>query len=338
MRLLQVFSLCAVFLFIFTPLEGSAHEARPLYVEVAEQADSTFVIHWRVPPVVSEHNDPLVTLAMCNAAGPARRMNGPRGIVGTRRFHCSEELRFVTLEVTYPQNNPAVSTLVRINWASGETRSVLGGPEERLITLPDRETTSGIARDYTLLGVKHILTGYDHLLFIACLIMIAGTARCILLAVTGFTLAHSITLALAALGLVRVPVAAVEAAIALSIVFLALEIVNGRRNTLAWRHPILVAAAFGLLHGFGFAAVVTEIGLPQTEVPAALLYFNVGVEFGQITFVATLVTMFAIMRWAGLFVRSQGGVASMPVQLRMPVAYFSGSLASFWMISRIAEF
>ncbi len=128
-----------------------------------------------------------------------------------------------------------------------------------------------VAKTYLLFGIEHILSGYDHLLFIACLIFTAGTWQRILLTITGFTIAHSITLTLAALGLVRIPMAPIEAVIALSIVFLAREIALDRRDTLTWRYPIIVSSSFGLLHGFGFASALSEIGLPQTEIPAALV-------------------------------------------------------------------
>ncbi len=130
--------------------------------------------------------------------------------------------------------------------------------------------------------------------------VIAGTWRRILITITGFTIAHSITLALSALGLVRVPIPAVEAAIALSIVFLAVEIVRGDKTSLTYRYPIAVSSSFGLLHGFGFAAVLGETGLPQTEIPAALLFFNVGVELGQIAFVLAVVPRISsFASWAG---------------------------------------
>ncbi len=317
---------------------SQAHEARPLFIEVTEQAESMVAVQWRIPPVVPEQNMPEIALLSCDAASSARRFNGPGGVVGQRFYRCRQGMETASIEIRYPRHNPAVSTLVRLSWLSGESQSILASPEESTIALPGRETRGRVIRDYTTLGLKHILAGYDHLLFVACLVLIAGSLRRVLFAITGFTIAHSITLALAALNIVRVPSPAVEAAIALSIIFLAVEIARGRRETLAWRYPITVAGAFGLLHGFGFATVLSEIGLPQTEVPAALLFFNIGVEIGQVLFVTAMIAIFAALRWARVLARSEEGIAIIPTRLRLPIVYGAGSLASFWMIGRIAAF
>ncbi|MBW2190201.1 MAG: HupE/UreJ family protein [Deltaproteobacteria bacterium] len=186
--------------------------------------------------------------------------------------------------------------------------------------------------------MQHILGGYDHLLFLVCLLLIAGTGRRILVTITGFTIAHSVTLALSALGVVRVPVAPVEAAIALSIVFLAVEIVRGDPDSLTYRYPIAVAASFGLLHGFGFAAVLGETGLPQTEIPAALFFFNLGVEVGQIAFVVGIIFVYQLARSALGALGLRALAADRLHQLRTPAAYAVGSLASLWMIQRVATF
>ncbi|MGB5349963.1 MAG: HupE/UreJ family protein, partial [Polyangiales bacterium] len=242
------------------------------------------------------------------------------------------------LQIRYPAFNPSVSALVRVSRRSGQTHSLLASPEETELIIPEVESFGAVARDYLTLGVKHILGGYDHQLFLVCLMLIAGTGRRILITITGFTIAHSITLALSALGLVRVPIPAVEAAIALSIVFLAVEIVRGDQDSLTYRYPIAVAASFGLLHGFGFAAVLGETGLPQTEIPAALLFFNVGVELGQIAFVLAVVLVYQLIRFAGrtLMDRDLSIAALRPLQA--PAAYAVGILASFWMIQRVATF
>jgi len=168
--------------------------------------------------------------------------------------------------------------------------------------------------------------------------LIAGTGRRILITITGFTIAHSITLALSALGLVRVPIPAVEAAIALSIVFLAVEIVRGDQNSLTYRYPIAVAASFGLLHGFGFAAVLGETGLPQTEIPAALLFFNLGVELGQILFVVAVISAYQAIRVTARLLFDCEISLDRLRNLEMPAAYAVGILASFWMIQRISTF
>ncbi|KGJ99587.1 HupE/UreJ family protein [Thalassotalea sp. ND16A] len=186
------------------------------------------------------------------------------------------------------------------------------------------------ALTYIELGIEHILIGLDHLLFVACLVYISGTRRKLFFTITGFTVAHSITLFLAASGLFVIPIEPVEAVIALSIIFLAWEIAKNRKQSLSLRYPVLVSSSFGLLHGFGFAAVLTEIGLPQQEKLLALLSFNIGVELGQILFVLAL---FILMASAAMFVKSLS-----LEKLRMPVSYLCGTTATFWMIERLSAF
>jgi hydrogenase/urease accessory protein HupE len=195
-----------------------------------------------------------------------------------------------------------------------------------------------VAAQYTLLGVRHILEGIDHLLFLVCLLMVARTPRRIAITITGFTLAHSVTLILSALDLVRVPVEPLEAAIALSIVFVATEIARGRRDVLTYRHPIAVSTSFGLLHGFGFAAVLNEIGLPQTELAASLLFFNVGVELGQLAFLAASLVVWTTSSAAARRVAAPSTWQARARAAEPSAAYLIGSTASFWMIDRVSRF
>ena len=181
---------------------------------------------------------------------------------------------------------------------------------------------------YTRLGIEHIWTGFDHLLFVLCLIWIAGTWRRILITITGFTLAHSITLALAALEIVRLPVPPIEAVIALSVMFLAVEITRGRRNNLTWNYPVAVSSSFGLLHGLGFAAVLNEIGLPRTELLTGLVCFNIGVEVGQVLFALGVVLVLQLVnQWARFAVVGQTAVG-----------YFVGGIATYWFFERTTGF
>ena len=321
-------------------LVGTAygHDSRPLTVEIGEGRGDVYSVRWRVPPSVTAPNRPDVTLPSCTAV--VASFGAGSGYQG--RFHCPEA-RLGELSIQFPLFPPSLSTLVRVQWLSGETRTVLIEPGETRVSLPTRETRSGVAIQYMRLGIRHILAGYDHLLFLVCLMVIARTGKRIAVTVTGFTLAHSVTLALAALGVLSVPVAAVEAAIALSIVFLALEVARGRRDTLTYRYPIVVAGSFGLLHGFGFAAVLGETGLPQTEIPTALLFFNIGVELGQLGFViAALVALAVCVQLIRLAVgrhRDPRQPASQVLRpLGLPLSYTVGILASFWMFERIAGF
>jgi len=191
----------------------------------------------------------------------------------------------------------------------------------------------GVARTYTVLGVEHILSGIDHLLFVLALLIITRGSWRLVKTVTAFTVAHSITLSLAALGFVRVPPAPVEAVIALSIVFVAAEIVHSRqgRPGLTERAPWVVAFTFGLLHGFGFAGALSQIGLPQHDIPLALLCFNVGVEVGQLLFIASVFAVVAVARPI-----TRRVALPQPVWAWRVVPYAIGSVSAFWFIQRVA--
>jgi hydrogenase/urease accessory protein HupE len=190
-----------------------------------------------------------------------------------------------------------------------------------------------VAATYTVLGVEHILLGIDHLLFIlALLLLVRGWGR-LAATVTAFTIAHSFTLAAATLGLVHVPQRPVEAAVALSIAFVAAEIVQARRGQpgLTARSPWIAAFAFGLLHGLGFAGALSEVGLPQSAIPAALFFFNIGVEIGQLLFIAAAFAVFVTARQAARRLR-----APQPSWAWRIPPYAIGSIAAFWVIQRVA--
>ena len=188
-----------------------------------------------------------------------------------------------------------------------------------------------VAGSYWKIGTIHILEGFDHLLFVLALILIVPGWWMLLKTITAFTLAHSVTLALATLGLVNLPGPPTEAVIALSILFLAVEIIHSRegRVTLTERYPWLVALSFGLVHGLGFAGALSEVGLPESDIPLALLMFNVGVETGQLLFVAVVVAARELLRRLPI---------SWPDQGWRVLPYAIGGTASFWVIERVAGF
>ena len=313
-----------------------AHESRPLYIEVTETEPLVFSIQWKIPPSVDVRNAPKVTMG--NGCVRIAEPGSARGSVRRQTYRCDADPAGSALRIVYPAFNPSVSSLVRIVRLSGEKHSILASPKQTEVLIPEKESFAAVARDYLRLGVQHILGGYDHLLFLVCLLLIAGTGRRILITITGFTIAHSITLALSALGIVHVPIPPVEAAIALSIVFLAVEIVRGDRKSLAYRYPIAVSSSFGLLHGFGFAAVLGETGLPQTEITTALLFFNVGVELGQMVFVALVIAIYQAVRVLGKRLLDRNLSINSLGPLHTPAAYAVGILASFWLIERVASF
>jgi hydrogenase/urease accessory protein HupE len=204
-------------------------------------------------------------------------------------------------------------------------------PDSANFSIPEKPSRLAVSGTYLVLGVEHILGGIDHLLFVLGLLLIVRGRRLLLKTITAFTIAHSLTLALAILGFVQVPQAPVEAVIALSILFLAVELCKQHRGTvgLTARSPWLVALCFGLLHGFGFAGALSEVGLPHADIPFALLFFNVGVEAGQILFVAAVLLLIRQLRKTSL--NWPGWAIQIP-------PYAIGSLAAFWVIERTLSF
>ncbi len=325
-----------------------ADDNRPLYIAISEVQPNTYKLQWRVPPTIPGFNLPALVLpSYCQNVGHtlktnvsktnASREDAPGQInsaVGQFLYQCEQSLAGGTIEIQYPAFNPPAPGIIKFQALSGERHTALLEPRETSWQIPAAETTSSVARDYTLLGIEHIWAGVDHLLFLMCLIWIAGSLRRILVTVTGFTLAHSVTLVMSALQVVKVAVPPVEASIALSIVFLATEIARGRRHSLTWRYPVAVSSAFGLLHGFGFAAALRSIGLPQTELVTGLLFFNVGVEIGQVVFVVAVATLFALIRHAARPL--QHGVSE--DHARVVAAYVVGAVSSLWLIERCMAF
>ncbi|MCK1700673.1 HupE/UreJ family protein [Bradyrhizobium sp. 155] len=234
----------------------------------------------------------------------------------------------------------STDVLVRIESVEGAIQTERLSPTKTSFVIQAVPASGEVAATYLRLGVEHILFGFDHLLFVLALVILVRDWRRVAITVTAFTIAHSITLAAATLGFVNVPGPPVEATIALSIMLVSVEILNARRgkHSLTARLPWLVAFGFGLLHGFGFAGALAEVGLPQHAIPVALLFFNIGVEIGQLAFVAAILTA------GGLF------HAAMALRLRPPLfqravnrvdvvaAYAIGTVGAFWLIERTCAF
>jgi hydrogenase/urease accessory protein HupE len=245
---------------------------------------------------------------------------------------CAEDLSGGVLRIDYPLYNPSLTTLVRIEALDAPTRTAVLPPDQLEWTVPERPTPLTVARDYLVLGFKHIWEGPDHLMFVAGLMMLAQRPRRILLAVTGFTAAHSITLSLATLGLVRAPIPLVEAMIALSIVFLAAELARGKTDSFSRRWPLALSFVFGLLHGFGFASALGAIGLPAGELATGLIFFNLGVEAGQMAFIAAAGLLILAARTAG--VTRLPALAPVRARAMTIGAYILGVPAAVWFFER----
>ena len=209
----------------------------------------------------------------------------------------------------------------------GTVTTSLVRPSQPWIDIQARQSSFEVARLFVVEGIEHILFGYDHLLFVAALMLIVRNWRVLVKTITAFTVAHSITLTFATLGWVALPSGPVEIMIAFSIVLVAAEIVRTERGqtSLATTWPWVVAFAFGLLHGFGFAGALQHLGLPQDDIPLALLCFNVGVEIGQLLFIAAILLAVAALR----------RIVDVPRKAVVASAYAIGMVAAFWTLERL---
>lgn len=312
----------------------SAHDSRPLYVELEQIGSATYTLAWKAPPSVNVRNLPTVTLSGCEIVG-GESVESERDAVmrrhnsGPALYQCESESALGSIDIRYAAGNPSLSTLVRWQPSGARTARIISAPPDLLtIALDPAGGLWNTFSQYAWLGISHIASGFDHLLFVACLVFLAGSLRKLVLAITGFTIAHSITLAAATFSVLNPPIVPTEAIIALSILFLAVELFRSRQATLAWRFPGLVALIFGLLHGFGFASVLSDIGLPQNDRVAALFAFNVGVELGQLAFVAILLIVLYLV----------GLVRPIDLLARRVVASSAGVLAGFWFWQRLLGF
>ena len=285
--------LCLLLGLLLIPVFSLADEARPVYVEVNQISKQEYSVQWKIPPVMRAGDEPRIILShdSCKA-----KPDGPEaGLLGKSFYSCSEADVTFRITLNYPQSNPALTSLVVFKSPYTEPQQIFSGPEITSISLGQSQSTIDVSGQYLIAGIEHILVGYDHLLFILCLMIIASGFKRLILTVTGFTIAHSITLSLATLNIVRVRTELVELLIALSILLLAIEIVKHYRiknhDSFTWRYPITASSVFGLLHGFGFAVVLQELGLPQSMKIHALLFFNIGVEIGQIIFIIVMVAL-----------------------------------------------
>ena len=318
------------------------HDLRPIFIDISQASEADAVLRWKAPSTVPRPQLPEVSLSpVCQSRDELRVVLRADSYQGERTYRCAAGLTGETVSLDFPGSNPSLTTIIRVHTYDGQVFSGLLPPGERTWTVPETPGRWEVARNYTELGLEHIALGWDHLLFVALMVLIARSARRTLIVVTGFTLAHSLTLALSTLELVSLPIQIVETAIALSIVFLATEIARGNQETLTHRYPVLVTGAFGLLHGFGFASVLREVGLPAAELPTALLFFNVGVEIGQVAFVlaiftAVLVTL--VPGWRAAARRSRSGrlgYAFTGAGAATAATYAAGTVASFWAFERL---
>jgi hydrogenase/urease accessory protein HupE len=311
------------------PVPLRAHELHPGFLELHEVGPGRYDVLWK-QPLVGEVRMEIAPIFpdTCRQIGEVRSERTPTAWLSTTHIACTPGLAGQSIAID-GLDAYATDVLVRVEYAGGVAETLIAKPAQPAVRLRAADDAPRGPWAYVNLGIEHILLGFDHLLFVLGLLLIVPDRWMLLKTITAFTVAHSITLAAATLGLANVPAAPVEATIALSILFLGPEIVRRWRgeSSFTMRHPWVVAFAFGLLHGFGFAGALAQLGLPRSEVPLALLLFNVGVEIGQLGFVAVVLLSERTFRrldlhWPTLVARLPG--------------YVVGTFGAYWTIQRVA--
>jgi len=325
-------SRAAAMLIVALAPTANADVFRPAYLELRELGDEHYAVLWKVPALGADER----LAAYVRFPEGTEYVTNPRVTsrdgTWTERWEIRSaggiEGRTISIEGGAVGVTEVIARVERLDGSTQVERLPMEHPSFE-ITAP--EGPGAVAWTYMVLGIEHILGGIDHLLFVLALLLIVRGARRIVATITAFTAAHSLTLAAATLGWVDVPGPPVEAMIALSIVFVAGEVIHSRRGnvSLTERTPWLVAFSFGLLHGFGFAGALAEVGLPRAAIPIALFTFNVGVEIGQLMFVATVLALHVLVLRVVRVSEDWAPVAS---------AYAIGSVAALWTIERVASF
>jgi len=313
--------------FFATIVGATAHEIRPAYLQIDQVGHNRFSVLWRTPilsgmrlPVLLKFSDGIKPVAE-----PLERELSDsvieRSVIESSGGLAGERITFVGLQATI------TDVMVRVKLEDGSVTTTLVRPSQPWVDIKARQTTLEVVKVFVVSGIEHILFGFDHLLFVAALMLIVRRWGMLLKTVTAFTVAHSITLTCATMGWVNLPSGPVEILIAFSIVLVGAEIIRMERggSSLAIERPWIVAFFFGLLHGFGFAGALADFGLPQGDIPLALFSFNVGVEFGQLVFIAAIL----------LVVHSVRRAFEIPRQAIVASAYAIGTIAAFWSIERL---
>lgn len=317
------------------PASVPAHEVRPAYLELRESAPDKFDVTWKVPAKGDYRLALYVRLPRECRGDPGVGFFVDAAHVERRRITCAGGLagRSVSIDglsVTH------TDVLVRIRRLNGAEQTSRLSPDHPTLQIPATQSIWGIASTYLAMGVEHILGGIDHLLFVLVLLFLVRSSRSLFATITAFTIAHSITLAAATLGWIQVPQAPVEATIALSIMLVAAEALRRAREPAEpnAHAPWMAAFVFGLLHGFGFAGALRDAGLPDYNIPVALLLFNIGVEIGQILFVSAVILLLKALACSPF--RLPDSHRALAVQ--QSVTYVVGCLSAFWVVQRLAAF
>lgn len=319
-----------IVILLMTLFSASAHEVRPAYFSITQQNDTTYQVVWKIPAIGTAIPKiyPVLPDGWIILDKQVNLLPG-----NLRRTYRVKIINPIEGNQLYfeGQDKTLIDILVSVKKSDGKQYSSMLKPSNPYYTIPLEPDSFSTIKTYLIIGVEHIIFGIDHLLFVLALLLITKGFKNLIKTITAFTIAHSITLALATFGVMGLPGAPVEAVIALSIVFLAVELIhyyNGHEG-LTVKYPWVVAFSFGLLHGFGFAGALSDVGLPQADIPLALLFFNVGVELGQIAFVLVVLGL----GW--LLARTK---INWPIWVKKMPAYAIGSIACFWLIDRVINF
>ena len=319
-------------LFSLLFVSPQADEVRPSYLELTEQNSEQYAVIFKVPARGDRKLSLQVKLPdVCKVLGEKSSRFRDGAYIERWFMHCQEGLAGQNISIEGLQNTNT-DLLFRLERKDGSSQSVLLTPTKRSYSILESASVLQVIKTYTWLGITHILLGFDHLLFVFALLLIVKSMRRLLWTITAFTLAHSITMVGATLGFMSVPQKPVEVIIALSILFLAMEIIREKQGEvgLTSRYPWLIAFIFGLLHGFGFAGALAEIGLPQEAITLALVFFNIGVELGQLMFVAAVVLIALALQWLQH--------PEILLKVETVVVYAIGTLSSFWVFERLSTF
>jgi len=309
---------------------ASAHPLAPALLELREIGEGRVEVLWKTSSTrIPGSNVQPVLPAHCTSVGIPRLELGPGSVTTHLTLECGEQ-GLVGAEVGVNDLEAArISALLRLELADGRSFQRVLRRDAPRATVPERESAWEVLRSYGELGGEHILTGLDHLLFVLGLLLLVGGGRRLVATVTAFTVGHSVTLSLAVLGIVNLPTGLIELGIALSVFVLALELARGADATpsLLRRRPWGMAGTFGLLHGMGFAGALSEVGLPQADIPLALFSFNVGIEIGQLAFILAMLALAWILRRP---------LRAVPPWMEQAPVYALGTLAAFWCYERAA--
>jgi hydrogenase/urease accessory protein HupE len=336
-RFILVFAVLGVLL----AQPARSDELRPGYLELRQTSSSTYSLLFKIPA----RGEDLRLAIYVNLPEGTQDVGIPRasfsdGVYVERRT-IRRDGGLIGHAVTI-DGLSATSTdvLVRVESLAGAIQTERLSPTKTAFVIQATPGAGEVAATYLRLGVEHILFGFDHLLFVLALVILVREWRRVAVTVTAFTIAHSITLAAATLGFVNIPGPPVEATIALSIMLVSVEILNARRGQPSFtaRLPWLVAFSFGLLHGFGFAGALAEVGLPQHAIPVALLFFNVGVEIGQLIFVSAVLSLIWLLHYAASQLLDAALVKRAFDRLDVTVAYGIGVVAAYWLVERTTAF